>query len=44
MLLKVGHHWSASETPFKLNVFRWHSDNGPPLNAGSIALWFLGYG
>ena len=37
MLLKVGHHKSASETPFKM-VFRWHSENGPPLNAGSIAL------
>ena len=38
MPLKVGNQWPASQTPFH----RWHADNGPPLNAGLVALWFLG--
>ena len=36
MPLKVGHHRPASEM-----AFRWRTDNGPPLNAGLVALLFL---
>ena len=37
---KMGHHWPASETPFK-----WRFAGGPlmapTLNAGLVALWFF---
>ena len=34
--LLAGHHRPASETPLK-----WRADDGPTLNAGLVALWFL---
>ena len=37
MPLKVGHNRHAIETPFQCRA-----DNGPPLNAGLVALRFLG--
>ena len=36
-LLVAGHHRPARETPFKC---RWHADDGPTLNAGSVAVIF----
>ena len=36
MPLKEGHHWPASETPFKWRFA------GVPLNTGLVALLFLG--
>ena len=49
MPLKVGHYRNAIETPFQWRIagmpivpmaFRWRADNGPPLNAGLVALRF----
>ena len=34
---KRGHHWPASETPFK-----WRANDSPILNAGFVALRFSG--
>ena len=33
MPIAAGHHWTASETPF-----RWRADDGQTLNSGSVAL------
>ena len=36
MPLKMGHHRTAISM-----VFRWRADDGPPLNAGLVALRFF---
>ena len=41
MPLKVGKHRPASENTIEM-AFGWRADNVPPLNAGLVALWFLG--
>ena len=37
MPLKVGHHPARQRNSIKM-TFRWGADDGPPLNAGLVAL------